>query len=259
MTLPEHLLLVDDEPNIRLTLGALLRRAGYAITEADGGSAAIALLERQAFDGMVVDLKMPDVDGMMVIAAARARQPDVMIIVLTGHGSLDSALAGMHQGIFDYVLKTSDPAHMVGQVAAGLAERSQTLRQQVLLGLIGSAAAELTGSADIAPPTVSVLTVGGLRLDARRQQAELRGRTLSLTPTEFRVLLCLAERAGAMVTYRALVQSAQGYETDEQEAGELVKPHIRHLRLKLEPEPAVPQYILNVRGKGYLLNPLPER
>ena len=88
-----------------------------------------------------------------------------------------------------------------------------------------------------------------IQLNSWRQEATLAGRTLALTPTEFRVLLCLAERAGAMVPYADLVRSAQGYDADELEAGELIKPHIHHLRQKLEPDPTAPRYILNVRGK----------
>jgi len=103
-----------------------------------------------------------------------------------------------------------------------------------------------------------VITVGALKLDAWRQEATLGGRTLPLTPTEFRVLLCLAEHAGTMMSYSQLVRCAQGYEAGEPEAGELIKPHIHHLRQKLEPDPSAPRYILNVRGKGYLLSPVGE-
>jgi DNA-binding response OmpR family regulator len=71
-------------------------------------------------------------------------------------------------------------------------------------------------------------------------------------------MVCLAERAGAMIPYADLVRSAQGYDADELEAGALIKPHIHHLRQKLEPDPSAPCYILNVRGKGYLLSPVGE-
>src|SRR5262249_20041202 len=102
------------------------------------------------------------------------------------------------------------------------------------------------------------ITVGALHLDIWRQEAALAGRTLPLPPTEFRVLLCLAERAGTMLPYAHLVRCAQGYDADELEAGELIKPHIHHLRQKLEPDPTAPRYILNVRGKGYLLSSVGE-
>jgi DNA-binding response OmpR family regulator len=96
------------------------------------------------------------------------------------------------------------------------------------------------------------------QLDTWRQEATLAGRTLTLTPTEFRVLLCLAEHAGTMLSYAQLVRGAQGYDLGEIEASELIKPHIHHLRQKLETEPSIPHYILNVRGKGYLLSPFGE-
>src|SRR5437879_2670663 len=99
MSQPARILMVDDEAAIRLTLGALLERAGYAVTPAENGEEAVALLERQAFDLLLVDLKMPAMDGIQVVAAARARQPQIAAIVLTGHGSLDTAVEGLHQGI----------------------------------------------------------------------------------------------------------------------------------------------------------------
>ena len=93
-----------------------------------------------------------------------------------------------------------------------------------------------------------------LQLDTWRQVATLAGRRLALTPTQF-VLLCLAEHAGTMPPYAQLVRCAQGYDTGELEAGELIKPHIHHLRQN-SCRPPTPRYILNVRGKGYLFAPL---
>ena len=89
-----RILLVDDEASIRLTLGALLERTGYDVTSADGGEQAVQLLERQAFDLLLTDLKMPGMDGMQVVAAARQCQPDVAVIVLTGHGSAGMVAPG---------------------------------------------------------------------------------------------------------------------------------------------------------------------
>ncbi|MFO7171037.1 MAG: response regulator transcription factor, partial [Chloroflexota bacterium] len=211
------ILLVDDEANIRLTLGVLLERAGYSVTAAENGETAVELLERQTFDLMVVDLKMPGMDGMQVVAAARQRQPDMAIIVLTGHGSLETAIEGLHQGVFDYMLKTSEPSDVVERVRAALEARAQALRQRTLLDVVGAAVQELRGAAasqeagGTGQEGRRVITVGALKLDAWRQEATLGGRTLPLTPTEFRVLLCLAEHAGTMMSYSQLVRCAQGY------------------------------------------------
>jgi DNA-binding response OmpR family regulator len=259
-----RILMVDDEANIRLTLGAMLTRAGYEVTSAGNGEEAIELLERQAFDLLLVDLKMPGMDGMQVVAAARQRQSDIAAIVLTGHGSLDTAIEGLHQGIFDYLLKTSEPGHVIERVKAALAARAQALRQRTLLDVVGTAVQELRGSPqpgnaeEAGGSAERLIIVGALQLDTWRQVATLAGRTLPLTPTEFRVLLCLAEHAGNMLSYAQLVRCAQGYDAGELEASELIKPHIHHLRQKLEPDPSTPHYILNVRGKGYLLSPVGE-
>ncbi len=258
MTLAETILVVDDEANIRLTLTALLRRAGYTVIAAESGAAGLEVLAQQPCALLLIDLKMPEIDGMQVIAAARSVQPDLAIIVLTGHGSLQSAIDGIHYGIFDYILKTSEPAHVVARVGDGLRARAAAQRQRGLLDLIGNAAAELAGHTTDPASVSRTLVLGGLQLDTWQQTARLRGQTLLLTPVEFRLLLCLAAQAGTLVGYRTLVHAAQGHDLDAQEASDLVKPHIRNLRQKLETDPAQPRYILNVRGKGYMLNPLPE-
>jgi DNA-binding response OmpR family regulator len=270
-TRPDQILVVDDEANIRLTLQALLSRAGYEVTLAASGQEAIDLFNKQEFDLLLVDLKMPDVDGIQVVAESRKCLPDATIIVLTGHGSLDTAVAGLRQGIFDYLLKTTDPAEVVERVQAGLADRQQKLRQQKLLETVSSAVQELRDAgktasqsqadesqqaAPAAPaeqPAERIINVGSLQIDTWRQSATFAGRLLMLTPTEFRVLLCLAEHVGNMLTYTQIVRCAQGYESSEPEASELIKPHIYHLRQKLEPDPGTPRYLLNVRGKGYML------
>jgi DNA-binding response OmpR family regulator len=259
-----RILMVDDEASIRLTLSTLLQRAGYDVITAEHGQEAIELLERHSIDLLLVDLKMPGIDGMQVVAAARVRQPDIAIIVLTGHGSMESAIEGLHQGVFDYLLKTTAPPKVIERVQAALAARTQALRQRALLDVVGAAVQELR---DTKPTSETAgdagggdrrLMIGALALDTWRQEATLHGRTLPLTPTEFRVLLCLAEHAGNMLSYTYIVRYVQGYETSELEASELIKPHIHHLRQKLEPDPGKPQYILNVRGKGYLLSPVGE-
>jgi DNA-binding response OmpR family regulator len=260
MSQPARILLVDDEVNIRLTLSTMLKRAGHEVATAENGTAAVSLLDAQRFDLLLVDLRMPGMDGMAVVAAARERQPDIAVIVLTGHGSLDTAIEGLHQGIFDYLLKTTPPPKVMERVAAALAARSQDQRQRQLLDTLGAAVQELRGKAPEAAPAEAPsanprnLTIGQLHLDTWRQEVSLAGAAIALTPTEFRLLLCLAEHAGVAMSFVQLVSCTQGYTTDSIEASELIKPHIHHLRQKLEPDPTKPRYILTVRGKGYMLS-----
>ncbi|WP_025746001.1 response regulator transcription factor [Kallotenue papyrolyticum] len=262
-----HILLVDDEAPIRLTLGALLRRAGYQVTTAASGEDAVALLDHHRFDLLLVDLKMPGIDGMAVVRAAQERDPDAVIIILTGHGTLESAIEGLRRDIFDYLLKTSDPQQVLTRVAEGLRQRAQTLHRKQMLQTLAAAAAELSGvpTPGAAPehtPTAraqeAALEIGPLRIDPVRQEATLDGRSATLTPTELRVLVCLAQQAGRALSYAQLVACAQGYETFAAEAAELIKPHIHHLRQKLEADPARPRYILTVRGTGYMLAIAPD-
>ncbi len=268
METPARILVVDDEAPIRLTLETLLRRAGYQVTTAVDGEAAIRILGRERFDVMLADLKMPGVDGMAVVRAAQERDPDVVCIILTGHGSLESAIEGLRRDIFDYLLKTSDPREVLQRVAAGVEQRVRNRKRKHTLAALVSAAAELgdppphpaSEPAHPAPATEApsgatggLLRVGPFRIDPLRLEVVLDDRTVVLTPTEMRVLVCLAENAGKMLTYAELVRCAQGYDTYPVEAAELVKPHLHHLRQKLEADPAHPRYLLNVRGTGYLL------
>src|SRR5690606_36380209 len=158
-----------DEAAIRRTLSTKLKRAGYDVTSAENGFEAVERLEQQMFDLMLVDLKMPGMDGMQVVAAARERQADLAIIVLTGHGSLDTAIEALHQGIFDYLLKTTEPGQVLERVKAGLAARQQAIRQRTLLDVVGSAIQELRGAPSEPDPEQQsggrVLTVGALQLD----------------------------------------------------------------------------------------------
>lgn len=267
---PPQILVVDDEINIRLTLHALLTRAGYVVTMAASGEEAVALLDHHTFDLMLVDLKMPGMDGMQVVSLVRKRLPDITILVLTGQGSLETAVEGLRHGVFDYLLKTTDPALVVERVKAGLADHFQKVRQRALLDTMSNAVQELRGEQPPAPvagveppapvtlpsadmPSERIISAGELQIDTWRQAATFGGRPLLLTPTEFRVLLCLTEQAGKMLTYTQIVRCAQGYDASEPEASELIKPHIYHLRQKLEPDPSTPRYLLNVRGKGYML------
>ena len=267
MNMIGSILIVDDEPSVRTTLAALLRHAGHTVTEAASGEEAIALLGAEEYDLLLADLKMPGVDGLAVVQAAQARDPQIVCIILTGHGSLDSAIGSLRLDIFDYLLKTVDPQEVVKRVAAGLRRRAERQRQRTTIQQLVAVATALgarSPSPDerpVSPGAVrpvrarrASLVIGRLAIDPIRQTAIRDGRTVALTPTELRVLLYLAEHAGTLVPYAELVQRAQSYPAVVgTEAADLIKPHLHHLRQKLESDPTHPHYLLNVRGQGYLL------
>ena len=251
-----QILVVDDEAPIRITMSEVLRRRGFEVVTAASGEEALELVHERPFDLLLLDLKLPGIDGVEVARRARERQPDAAIIILTGHGSLESAMEGIHLGVFDYMLKTSSPQEVQARVASALEQRSEDRRRKQLLQTLQTVVSELQG--DAAPvreagPADEWIAIGDLQISTWKQMARLGDRTLNLTPTEFRVLVCLAQQAGQVMTYQQIVRCAQGYDADPFEATELVKPHIYHLRQKVEPDPANPRYILTVRGTGYLL------
>ena len=108
-------------------------------------------------------------------------------------------------------------------------------------------------AAPAANPNDQWIGVGNLQISMWRQTARLGEQILNLTPTEFRMLGCLAQQAGQVMSYQQLLRCAQGYEAESIEAAELVKPHIYHLRQIIEPDSSNPRYILTVRGTGYVL------
>src|SRR3712207_6125530 len=142
---PARVLVVDDEEPIRLTMSDLLRRRGYEVITAENGEAALALIHQRPFDLLLLDLKMPGLSGIEVAKRARERQPEAAIIILTGHGSLDSAIDSMHLQVFDYMLKTTSPREVLGRVAAALEQQREARRKQQLLAALQSVVGELGG------------------------------------------------------------------------------------------------------------------
>jgi DNA-binding response OmpR family regulator len=257
---PIQILIADDEAPIRLTMDALLRRRGYAVMTAESAEEALDLIHQHSFDLLLLDLKMPGLSGLDVAMRARELQPSAAVIILTGHGSLETALQGMHIGISDYMLKTSNPQDVLARVTTVLEQQQERRRKDELYQTLHSVLNQLHGDrpAEPKPATVeSQIEVGVLRLSTWNQTAYLDGHKLNLTPTEFRILVCLAQHAGQVLTYQQIVQFAQGYDADTLEASELIKPHIHHLRQKIEPDPTNPRYILTVRGAGYLFAAAP--
>ena len=129
---PAQILIVDDEAPIRLTMDALLRRRGYTVTTAESAEEALDLIHQHSFDLLLLDLKMPGLSGLDVAARARELQPEAAVIILTGHGSLETAIQGMHLGVFDYMLKTSSPQEVLARVTAALDQQQEQRRKNQL-------------------------------------------------------------------------------------------------------------------------------
>ncbi len=266
-----RVLVVDDEQPVRVTLKEVLSREGYEVLTASSGQEALQVMRDTAIDLVMVDLKMEGMDGLTLMGEIKQRWPMTVLIILTGYATLESALKALRYGAHDYLLKPSGPEDIKRSVREGLEKRWREVRRKDLLAQIEAGVRELTaegflmeaagetealegaGPADFRSESPSLLKVGQLVIDLRKHKATLDGRSLNLTPVEFGTLTYLAREAGRVVTCSTLVKEVQGYDCHEQEARTIMKTHIRHLRQKLEADPSNPEYILNVRGVGYML------
>ena len=256
VSLIAHILVVDDEPAMRESLREILELEGFQVSLADGGEAALDILEQAPIDLMLLDLKMKGMDGLETTEAAKHLSPETVIIMLTAHGTLESAIGAMRYGAFDYLLKPAAVGDIIASVQRGLAHRAQMMRQRDLVGLMQRAITEFQ-PASVAPPGKGAerhLKLREIDLDLQRHIAIVRGRVLDLTLTEFRMLAYMMERPDQVISPRELVGAVQGYQADEHEARAIVRVHIRRLRQKIEPDPDLPEYVLNVRGVGYVFS-----
>jgi two-component system alkaline phosphatase synthesis response regulator PhoP len=208
-----------------------------------------------AVDLVMVDLKMEDMDGLTLMEEIKRRWPAIVLIVLTGYATLESALKALRYGAHDYLLKPSAPEDIKQSVRKGLEKRWREVRRKDLLAQIEAGVRELA-TEDLemeATQEPDLLEVGPLVIDFQKHMVTMDGRPVNLTPVEFGTLTHLAREAGFVVACSTLVKEVQGYDCRERKARTIVKTHIRHLRQKLESDPSNPEYILNVRGVGYML------
>ncbi len=255
---PPRILIVDDEAVARISLAEVLRLEGYDVQMAASGEEALRLVERQPFDLMVVDLKMPGMDGIQLTEAVQNRAPDTVIILLTAFATLETAIEAIRRGAHDYLLKPCPIPQILESVRKGLDKSRQERRRRELVARLERTVSELVAaeqgavSANATPRAKGLLRVQDVELDRDRHTVTVGGRAVNLTPTEFKLLACLMENAGQVCTPQELVRRAQGYETDPWGARAIVRVHVRRLRQKLEPDPSRPRYVINVRGVGYL-------
>ncbi len=255
-----HILIVDDETAMRATLAEILSGEGYRVSTAESGEAALAQLRQNAVDLMLLDLKLPDLDGLQVTEAAQPISPDTVIVMLTAHGTLESAINAMRRGAHDYLLKPAAVPEILAAVERGLQHRTQALRQRDLVALMQRAIQELQvpgGAGGESASRDRFIQSRGVSLDLQRHVATANSQLLDLTLTEFKLLAYLMQRPDQVISPRELVSAVQGYEADEHEARAIIRVHVRRLRQKMEPDPDNPEYVLNVRGVGYLFASTP--
>lgn len=263
-----HILVVEDDNQSRLSVVAVLSYAGYQVTSASSGEAAIELLTQHTFDAIVTDIRMGDIDGLQVLSASKRQPEPPSVILLTGHASLDTAITALRNGAADYLLKPCEPADLQASVASALRRRAEDLYLADAARIISQGLAWLQrrpsvdepGAESLRPPehttpwqVEETIVIAALRIGRSRHTATFDNQPLHLTPVEYALLRCLAEIHGQVLSYSQIVQRTHGFDTSNADAQTLLKAHVRNLRHKIGPG-----YLINVRGAGYkLIAPAP--
>ncbi len=220
-------LAVDDDKTLLKFLREYLEGEKYEVVTADRGKKALKLFYEQRPDLVVLDVMMPGMDGWEVCARIR-ELANTPVIMLTAKTSEADKLRGFRLGIDDYLTKPFSLAELGARIKAVLVRSA-------------------TASAD----AKDMLVVGSLEVDVRKREATLGGDPLPLTPTEFRLLLSLAERQGEAVSQEELISTVWGDLRQKQDSA--LRRYIWFLRQKIEDDAGEPKRLLTVRGYGYRL------
>ena len=220
-------LVVDDEPRIVGLVREYLDRAGFAVLEAADGAGALELFAEHQPDAVVLDLGLPDMDGVDLLRRLRA-DSSVPILVLTARADELDRVLGLELGADDYVVKPFGPRELVARIRALLRRPS-----------LGD---HLDGD---------VVVVGDLRIDVPKRQVAVAGAEVALTATEFDLLETLARQPGRVFSRAQLLDAGHGVSFESYERA--IDAHVKNIRRKIEPEPGRYRFVLTVHGVGYKL------
>ncbi len=265
------LLLVDAHIDARHLVAEDLKRKGYLVDEASSGDEALARLASRSYELVILDVAMPGADGAELLSRLRKAYPDLLIVILTAHATVESAVAAVKLNVVDYMLKPCKVEDLVLTISRALEERAQQLRRQRLLALVGEAMNALhQPDAKVEPQLVparvpapaslpQTLRVGALALDRQKRQVTLHTdppRTVELTEGELSILVVLMEKPNQVLSYNDLAKTALGYEgMDKWTVESVIRSTVFRLRHKIEPGPDTPCLIRTVRGRGYFFSP----
>jgi DNA-binding response OmpR family regulator len=252
-------LVVDDEATMRRSLADILRLEGYHVQMAESGEEAIQRLKNETYDLILLDLKMPGMSGVEVLRFAAGISPETQVILLTAHGSLESAIEALRLGAQDYILKPSSPEMILASVAKALKSRVENLQNQELLSRLESSVQTLKGNKETDLPVSRQRNVvfidNRVRIDFDQRVVWDEDERASLTFLESKLMKIMLENRDHVFTHRELVAKVQGYDITKQESPAVLRPWISRLRRKLSIFPGGLSWIINVRGIGYALNP----
>lgn len=218
----QTILIAEDEKDIRKLLRLYLESEGFAVTEAENGRQAIELARERMPVLAILDVMMPEMDGLEVTRSLR-RELDIPILILSAKSQPNDKILGLNLGADDYIAKPFEPLEIVARVRALLRRTSCN--------------------------TEEILTLRELTLHTGRLELTKNGALIPLTPTEYKVLVQLMRAPGRVFTKAQLYEGVNGdyFESDDS----TMMVHISKLREKIEDDPKKPEYIITVRGLGY--------
>ena len=269
MSQATKILVVDDEAAIRFFLQETLEREDYHVVTAESAEATLQRGDIDSFDLALIDLKLKGMDGIALLKALRHKSPNVAVIVLTAHASLDTAVEALRQGAHDYLFKPCKTKELRESVASGLKKRQRELRQQELLKKLEddlSNNLEELRTAVIQQPEPSptpfeeaednqrhLIRWKDLVVDLDRHVITLDDHLLDLSPTQFNVLTYLAREAPRVISHQELMREVQGYQNEPWEENNPIRYHIYRIRKKISQTTGHDDLIQTVRGVGYKL------
>jgi two-component system, OmpR family, alkaline phosphatase synthesis response regulator PhoP len=221
-----RILLVEDEPGLRLTLTGRLASEGYVVEQAADGETGLLRACAESFDLIVLDVMLPDRSGFEVCRDLRRRGIDTPVLMLTARGEVEDRVLGLRLGADDYLVKPFAMSELLARVEARLRRETAPPRE---------------------PP--EGYRFGEVEVDFRRAEVSRAGQPVSLSAKEFQLLCYLIRQRGATLSRDQLLNEVWGY--DAMPSTRTVDVHVAWLRRKLEPNPRHPQYILTVHGLGY--------
>jgi len=234
----KKLLVVDDEPEIRELLEFDLSHSGYEVDVACDGSEGLQKALTGNYDLILLDVMMPKINGFDVCKNIKEHNPSQTVLMLTAKGTINDKTQGFDSGADDYIVKPFDIQEVL-------------LRVRALLRRNGTSDEKNRKSA-----AKEILKVGDIELFPDYLEAEIKGKKIKLTPTEFEIIYCLMQHFGQSVTLAVLLNEVWGYESDEDVR--MLRVHVGGLRQKIEENPKHPVYLETVTNVGYKLNPYTE-
>jgi two-component system, OmpR family, KDP operon response regulator KdpE len=221
---PAKILVVDDEPPIRKLLRMGLTAHGYEVLDAPNGKIALELLAKKPHL-VILDLGLPDIDGLELLRRIRHRQEGLPIVVLSSRGDEAGKVAALDLGADDYLTKPFGMDELLARMRAALRHQLQVHGER------------------------PVFSVGELSVDLVRRIVKVGDKDIRLSPKEYDLLRVLVQHAGKVLTHKFLLQELWDEPTDPQ----YLRVYVRQLRSKIEPDPERPQYVLTETGVGYRL------